>query len=55
MRYQVLSIKYDMEVKDCVEYVVGEFNDLADASIFKNAYNEVYHSESHIVEKCEEE
>lgn len=42
MKYQVIAIKWDIDLQKQVEYVAGEFPDVANANVFVTAYKEHY-------------
>lgn len=49
-KYFVIATHWDEEKKAQVKYIAGEFNNFANANIFKNAYNEHYKADAVIVE-----
>lgn len=50
MKYFVIATHWDDNRKAQVKYIAGEFNNFANANIFKNAYNEYYKADAIIVE-----
>lgn len=50
MKYFVIAIKWDDDVKDQIKYIAGEFDSFLNAKIFKDAYNEHYKANAHIVD-----
>lgn len=50
MKYFVIATHWDNDKKAQVKYIAGEFSNYANASIFKNAYNEHYKATAVIVE-----
>ena len=50
MKYFVIATHWDDNRKAQVKYIAGEFDNFANASIFKNAYNEHYKADAVIVE-----
>ena len=49
-KYFVIASHWDEEKKAQVKYIAGEFNNFANANIFKNAYNEHYSADAVIVD-----
>lgn len=41
-RYVVIDYKWDDAMETKMEYVIGSFDQYADALLFKNAYNEYW-------------
>ena len=50
MKYFVIATHWDEEKKAQVKYIAGEFNNFANANIFKNAYNEQYPTDAVFVD-----
>jgi len=46
MKYFVIATHWDNDRKAQVKYIAGEFNNFANANIFKNAYNEHYSADA---------
>ena len=50
MKYFVIATHWDDNRKAQVKYIAGQFDNFANASIFKNAYNEHYKADATIIE-----
>lgn len=50
-RYFVIGTHWDDEKKAQVKYVAGEFNNWMNAALFRNAYNEYFKADAHVVEE----
>lgn len=49
MKYFVIAIHWDCNKKAQVKYIAGEFDNYVNASLFRNAYNNHYHTDAKIV------
>ena len=49
-KFFVIATHWDDQEKAQVKYIAGEFNNCANASIFKAAYNEHYRADAVIVD-----
>ena len=50
MKDFVIATHWDDEKKAQVKYIAGQFDDYANASLFKRAYNECFHADAKVVE-----
>lgn len=50
MKYFVIATHWDNVRKATVKYIAGQFDDYANAAIFKWAYNERYKADAKIVD-----
>ena len=48
MKYYVIATKWNDEKKKQVKFIAGEFTDYNMAYLFKEAYNDFYHTDAKI-------
>lgn len=49
-KYYVIAIRWDDELKKQIEYIAGKFETYSNARIFRDAYNNYYHTNAIITE-----